>query len=154
MQKQDSPEASQPDSLPGAGEHGAGRRAQLSPCPSVVGRCSLPCPAGTCRGYRDGSQAFPSHRHADSRRQPKSRPWRRRGTGRFEAFCAWEAQWKICKCNINMQIEGFVSDPPRAWLCSLSWGGRAGEAPVKLWHEAAARDRRLRPDVLITSSHF
>lgn len=98
--------------------------------------------------------AAPSRPRADSRHRPKSRPWRRRGTGRSEAFCARRARWKICKRYINMQKEGSVSDPPPAWLCSLPRGGEAGAAPAELRREAAARDRRIGPDVLTTSSHF
>lgn len=52
MQKQDPPEASQPDPLPGAAERRAGRRAQLSPYPSAEGRRSLPCPMATAERGR------------------------------------------------------------------------------------------------------
>lgn len=130
-------------------------------CPAPWGRPGAavvptprPAPAACAGGTGTAPRASASRPPADSRRQPKSRPWRRRGTGRSEAFCARAARRKICKRYINMQKEGFVSDPPRAWLCSLSRGGRAGAAPAELRREAAARDRRIRPDVLITSSHF
>lgn len=152
MQKQGSPVASQPPSRSWEAWGWKG-----SSAPLWAPGCTMAAPGPTGMAERSSwpwglvqawpaPRSYPSRPRPDFRHQLKSRPWRRRGTSWSEAFRAHMAWWKICKRYINMQKEGFFSYPPRAWLCSLSWGGWVGASPAMLVRPAVQGDCQRQQD--------